>query len=78
MEHERMRMGLVSKADMMAASSARLIVVDDAGGVNIELGRGRRKVLVKDTAGAVVRYQDRHYARRAIRRLRPDLRPTEL
>lgn len=71
-----MRMTSISMSNIMAAESAQIISFD-AGGYGVKVRRGDT-VAFLHAADAIMIYKSLELARRAVYRLRPDLKPTTI
>ena len=68
----------MTKASKMALETADYIYfTNSAQGVSIFVTKGGRKIVIQSGAGGAVIYPTRVHARRAVKRVRPDLDPIE-
>lgn len=70
------RMTQTSKANILAADRAELVPLDD-GGHGVKVWRGDKAAFVSHATGPIA-YPTATLARRAVKRLRPDLEPTTI
>lgn len=69
-----MKMTSISKSNLLVAESAQIMPFD-AGGYGVKVWRGDSAAFLH-AADSVMVYKSAELARRAVRRLRPDLEPT--
>lgn len=69
-----MKMTSISKSNLLASDSAQIIAFD-AGGYGVKVWRGYSSAFIH-AACTIMVYKSPELARRAVRRLRPDLEPT--
>lgn len=71
-----MKMTAISKSNLLAADSAQIMPFD-SGGYGVKVWRGGAAAFL-DAGSSVMIYRSADLARRAVRRLRPDLEPTTI
>lgn len=71
-----MKMTSISKSNLLAADSVQIMPFD-AGGYGVKVWRGD-SVAFLHAADSIMIYKSAELARRAVRRLRPDIEPTTI
>lgn len=71
-----MKMTSISKSNLLASDSVQIIAFD-TGGYGIKVWRGENASFLHASESVMV-YKTPDLARRAVRRLRPDLEPTTI
>lgn len=74
---DRMRMDGTSKVSVQAAKKAKFHESDD-GRIEVELLKGKKGTYIVDRFGKRVRYKTRRHARAALRRINPELIPSDI